>query len=85
MARVCSAGIAAAHDSDFVTHNAASPGSHVASSLGTSPGEYIAVVASPSSMRGVELELAEEEEEDDDAPAPACRVCREGVRLAPAG
>ena len=83
MARVCS-GASPPRDSDFVTHNAASPGSHVASSLGTSPGEYIAVVASPSSMRGVELELAEEEEEDDDAPAPACRVCREGYASRPA-
>ena len=83
MARVCS-GASPPRDSDFVTHNAASPGSHVASSLGTSPGEYIAVVASPSSMRGVELELAEEEEEDDDAPAPACACAARGTPRAPA-
>jgi E3 ubiquitin-protein ligase UBR4 len=70
--------------SDLVTRNAASPGSHAASSLGTSPGEYIAVVASPSSMRGVELEVADDDDDDDDAPAPACRVCREGYASRPA-
>jgi E3 ubiquitin-protein ligase UBR4 len=58
-------------------------GSPASLRLGTSPGEYIAVVASPSSMRGVELVADDDDDDDDDAPAPACRVCREGYASRP--
>ena len=63
------------------TDSAVSPSPPAFAALGTSPGEYIAVVASPSSMRGEETPA--DDDDDDDAPAPACRVCREGYASRP--
>ena len=79
----------AQYDTNIVSHSTTTPigtpsTGRLGLSLGTSPGSYIAVVASPSSMRN-ELSLAEEEEEEeeDDACAPACQVCREGYASKP--